>query len=452
MQQPSRTPLGNLIAVWVLALALLAVPSAVGATAGGGETAVTDRGPGRAQPHWVNTWTAMPQLTEPGNMPPAPFTGDDAVLVDTTLRQTLRVTTGGERMRLRFSNAFGTTALPLTAVTVALPRDGRAGVSAIEPGTLREVTFGGRASTTVPAGAQVVSDPVDFRLRPGSTLTVTAYLAEGQQSLALTSHPGSRTTSYLRHGDGTADADLPGATATDHWYLLSDVEVVSGASTAAVAVVGDSLTDGRGSTTNGNNRWPDQFFDRLREHPATADVAVLNQAAGGNRVLADGLGPNVLARLDRDVLARSGVAWLIVFEGINDIGTAEATGTAQRRVTEDLIAAYEQIVVRAHAQGIRVYGATLLPFGGNTMYDDPDGLRESSRRAVNEWIRTSGRFDAVIDLDRAVRDPDDPRRLRAGLHDGDWLHLNPEGYRILAAAVPTRLFRTPARPQDLATG
>ncbi|MFF4521025.1 SGNH/GDSL hydrolase family protein [Streptomyces bluensis] len=437
-----------MIAVCVLALALVATSSAMGAVGHSGEPSAAQQSR-TAQRHWVNTWTAMPQLTEPGNMPPPPFTGSDAVLVDTTLRQTLRVSTGGERVRLRFSNAFGTAALPLTAVTVALPRDGRAGVSAVEPGSLQRVTFNGRRSATVPVGAQLVSDPLDFELRPGTNLTVTAYLAEGQKSLALTSHPGSRTTSYLRHGDHTTAADLSGATATDHWYLLSDVEVVSDATTAAVAVLGDSLTDGRGSTTNGNNRWPDQFFGRLQAHPATADVAVLNQAAGGNRILNDGLGPNALARLDRDILARSGVAWLIVFEGVNDLGTAAATEAAQRAVTADLVAAYEQIVVRAHAQGIRVYGATLLPFGGNTLYDDPAGLREASRRAVNDWIRTSGTFDAVIDLDRAVRDPADPRRLRAELHDGDWLHLNPEGYRTLAAAVPTRLFRSPPRPSGL---
>ncbi|WP_326584861.1 SGNH/GDSL hydrolase family protein [Streptomyces sp. NBC_00481] len=432
-----------MIATCVLALALVVASSAVVALvrspqrtdgAGTGDAATSAR-------HWVNTWSAMPQLTEPGNMPPAPFTGERAVLVDTTLRQTVRVTTGGDRVRLRFSNAFGGSALPLTAVTVALPLGGRAGVGAIEPGTSRTVTFSGREATTVPVGAQVVSDPLDFTLRPGTNLTVTAYLAEGQASLALTSHPGSRTTSYLRHGDHTEDADLPGATPTNHWYLLSDVEVLSRPATTAVAVLGDSLTDGRGSTTNGNNRWPDQLFDRLQRQPGTRHIAVVNQAAGGNRVLNDGLGPNALARLDRDILAHSAVEQLIVFEGVNDLGTAEATPAAQQRVTADLIAAYEQIIVRAHAQGIRVYGATLLPFGGNTPYDDTAGHREAARQAVNTWIRTSGRFDAVLDFDRAVRDPGDPSRLLPDLHDGDWLHLNPEGYRTLAEAVPARLLR-----------
>ncbi|MGY1502846.1 SGNH/GDSL hydrolase family protein [Streptomyces sp. QTS52] len=439
-QRPSsRTALAHLVATCVFVLTLAVASSAVVALVRSPEPTVAD--PAGTAPHWVDTWTSMPQLTEPGNMPPAPFTGERAVLVDTTLRQTVRVSVGGERVRLRFSNAFGTTPLPLTAVTVALPLDNRAGASAVEPGTLREVTFAGRRSTTVPAGAQVVSDPLDFGLRPATDLTVTTYLADGQASLALTSHPGSRTTSYLRTGDGTAEQDLSGATPVNHWYLLSDVEVLSGRDTRAVTVLGDSLSDGRGSTTNGNNRWPDQLLDRLRGLPGGGRIAALNQAAGGNRVLNDGLGPNALARLDRDVLAHSGVSWLIVFEGVNDIGTAEATPAAQQRVTDDLIAAYRQIVVRAHAQGIRVYGATLTPFRGNMPYDDPAGLRETARQAVNGWIRTGGGFDAVVDFDRAVRDPADPGRLRADLHDGDWLHLNPEGYRTLAAAVPASWFR-----------
>ncbi|MFF4395144.1 SGNH/GDSL hydrolase family protein [Streptomyces sp. NPDC001480] len=431
-----------MLSTCVLALALVVTSSALtalvrnsGSTAPG---ASAHKSPGR---HWVNTWTAMPQLTEPANLPPAPFTGTRSVLADTTLRQTLRVSTGGHRIRLRFSNAYGDTPLPLTAVTVALPRDGQAGDAAVEPGSTRRVTFSGRASTTVPVGAEAVSDPLDFDLVTGSTLAVTAYLAQGQPSLALTSHPGSRTTSYLISGDHTQDQDLPGATPVNHWYLLSDVEVLSPGSTEALAILGDSLTDGRGSTTNGNDRWPDQFFDRLQTRSATSGIAVLNQAAGGNRVLNDGLGPNVLARLDRDVLSRSGVSRLIVFEGVNDIGTADATPDAQRRLTDDLIAAYQQIVVRAHAQGIRVYGATLTPFGGSTPYDDPAGEREAARQRVNAWIRTPGHFDAVIDFDRAVRDPDAPRRLRPDLHDGDWLHLNPTGYGKLAAAVPTGLFR-----------
>ncbi|WP_461017544.1 SGNH/GDSL hydrolase family protein [Streptomyces daliensis] len=425
----------GLAAAGLLALVLLASSSALGSTG------TKDSGTGAGARHWVNTWTAMPQLTEPGNMPPPPFTQDGRVLDDSTLRQTVRATVGGDRMRLRLSNAFGGAPLPVTAVSVALPLDGRAGTAATEPGTARPVTFHGRASTSVPVGAQAVSDRLPFEVRAGTNLTVTMYLAEGQASDAITSHPGSRTTSYLLAGNHVTDGELPGATPTDHWYFLSGVEVEAPAGTDAVAVVGDSLTDGRGSTTNMNNRWPDQLFDRLRSRPATAGTAVLNQAAGGNRVLNDGLGPNLLARLDRDVLAQSGVERLIVFEGVNDIGTAPATPAAQKDTADQLLAAYDQIVTRAHAQGIRVYGATLTPFGGNELYDDADRLREATRQRVNAWIRDSGTFDAVIDFDAATRDPAAPDRLLAAADSGDHLHLTPHGYRLLADAVPARLLR-----------
>ncbi|WP_036407990.1 SGNH/GDSL hydrolase family protein [Microbispora rosea] len=412
----------------------------------------------RPDGHWVPTWTAMPQLTEPDNMPPPPFIRDDpvlgdaavladtAVFADTTVRQTVRVSVGGRRLRVRVTNAFGGAALPVTKATLALPAGGRAGVSAVQAGTVRPVTFHGRASVTIPAGAQAVSDPLEVEVPPRSNLTVTVYLAEGQRSLSITSHPGSRTTSHLLAGDHADAADLPGATAVDHWYFLGGVEVWAGPSVAAVAVVGDSLSDGRGSTTNGNDRWPDRLLDRLRSPHGMDGVAVLNQAAGGNRVLNDGLGPNALARLDRDVLAHSGVAWLVLFEGVNDIGTAEASPAAQKQVADDLIFAYDQIVTRAHARGIRVYGATLTPFGGNDSYDDPQGCREGARQAVNQWIRAAGRFDAVIDFDRAARDPAEPRRLLAAYDVGDHLHLNPAGYQALADAVPAHLFRREPLP------
>ncbi|WP_307710599.1 SGNH/GDSL hydrolase family protein [Streptomyces sp. V1I6] len=395
----------------------------------------------RSSGQWLHSWVSMPQLTEPGNMPPAPFTRPGLVLADSTMRQTVHVSTGGQRLRLRFSNAFGGTALPITAASVALPVDGRAGVSGIRAGSSRPVTFEGRSSVTVPVGAQAVSDPLDFDLKPGSNLTVTVYLAEGQASESITSHPGSRTTTYLKAGDHARDTELPGATGTDHWYFLSGVEVWSPRAAGAAVVLGDSLTDGRGSTTNLNNRWPDLLLRRLQSRRGTADTAILNQAAGGNRVLNDGLGPNALARLDRDVLASSGVEWLVVFAGVNDIGTAAATPAAQKEVVDDLTAAYGQIVTRAHAQGIQVYGATLTPFGDNAGYDDPEGHREASRQAVNNWIRTSGRFDAVIDFDKVARDPDSPRQLLPAFDVGDHLHLNPTGYQALADAVPASLFR-----------
>lgn len=380
---------------------------------------------------WVHTWTAMPQLTEPDNLPPAPYTGRDRVMAGATLRQTVRVSVGGNRLRLRFSNAFGTAPLPLTRVTVALPAEGRAGTSAIEPGTVRPVTFQGRTSVVTPPGAQAVSDPVELPAADGAVLTVTVHLAEGQEP-GITSHPGSRTTSHLAPGDQTDSTDLADATPVEHWYFLSGVETETSA--PLLVLLGDSLTDGRGSTTDGNDRWPDQLFDRL------GGFAVANQAAGGNRVLADGLGPSALARLDRDVLALGGVTWLVVFQGVNDLGTAAVD--EQQRVADELIAAYEQIVVRAHTHGILVYGATLTPFGGH-IYEDSQGCREAARQTVNTWIRTGGVFDGVIDFDEAVRDPAHPRRLLTPYDCGDHLHLSPAGYRALAHAVPADLLTQP---------
>ncbi|MFI0815894.1 SGNH/GDSL hydrolase family protein [Streptomyces sp. NPDC021098] len=438
--------LGPLVAV-LLTVALVSVAQGAERSRAGGASAGEGSGP-RPGGHWVGTWTSMPQLTEPGNMPPPPYTQDGAVFADSTLRQTVHLSVGGRQLRLRFSNAFGGAPLPISRVSVALPEGGGAGVSAIEPGSSRPVTFDGRAATTVPTGALVVSDPLDLRLRPGTNLTVTMYLATGQQSTAITSHPGSRTASHMLRGDHADATDLPGAASVEHWYFLSGVEVWSPARTRATAVLGDSLTDGRGSTSNHNDRWTDQLTARLRADHRTADTAVLNQAAGGNRILQDGLGPNGLARLDRDVLAQSGVTSLVVFEGINDIGTAPATPDAQRDVADRLISAYGQIVVRAHAQGIRVYGATLTPFGGNTPYDDAAGHRETARQRVNDWIRTSGRFDAVVDLDRATRDTADPGRLRPDLDTGDHLHLNPAGYRVIADAFPLRLFLNRPLPRE----
>jgi lysophospholipase L1-like esterase len=280
------------------------------------------------------------------------------------------------------------------------------------------------------------------------------YLAEGHPAQEVTSHPGSRTTSYLLVGDHVAAADLPAATPIDHWYFLSGLRVPATATTAVAVLVGDSLTDGRGSTTNQNDRWPDRLSDRLRSRPETSEVAVLRHAAGGTRLLDDGQGPGALDRLVHAALSRAGLHWLLVFKGINDIGTAPAARAAQRRVAEDLIAAYDQIVTRLQPRGVRGYGATLLPFGGNADFDDPQGHRERARQAVNEWVRGSGRFDDVVDFDRFVRDPDHPRRLSPALDEGDHLHLNPAGYRALADAIPLHLFRRghPTHPDGVSPG
>ncbi len=366
---------------------------------------------------WVGTWAASPQLTEPANMPPEPG------LADSTLRQVVHVSLGGKRLRVRFSNAFGTKSLTILSAHVAAS----AGGGAIKPESSRPLTFGGRTSVTIPTGAPMVSDPIDFDLTPLSDLAVTIRVKDPTR--AITGHPGARCTSYLQGGDKVTEPDLPQAARTPHWYYLCGVDVEA-ADAAAVAVLGDSITDGRGSPTDGNGRWTDHLARRLQEGERTARVGVLNQGLGGNRMLNDGLGPNALARLDRDVLSQPGVRWLIVLEGINDLGTRSATA-------RDLIDAYDQIILRSHAVGIRVYGATLMPCEGSSYFNP--GL-EAARQEVNAWIRESGRFDAVIDLDAATRDPLKPTRLSVAVDGGDHLHPGPEGYKIMAASVDLARF------------
>jgi lysophospholipase L1-like esterase len=389
-------------AVRLLALAILALPGA---------------GPGRDEGRWAGTWAASPQLTEPANMPPAPG------LADATLRQVVHVSLGGKRLRLRFSNAFG--ARPLTILSAHLATS--AGGAAIRPESEKPLTFGGATSVTIPTGAPMLSDPIDFDLAPLSDLAVTIHVKDSTR--AITGHPGARCTSFLARGDRVTAPDLAEAARTPHWYYLCRADVdADGAS--AVAVLGDSITDGRGSPTDGNGRWTDHLARRLYAGEVAARVGVLNHGLGGNRVLNDGLGPNALARLDRDVLAQPGVRWLIVLEGINDLGTRSATA-------RDLIVAYEQIIRRARDRGIKVYGATLMPCEGSSYFTP--GL-EAARQEVNAWVRESGRFDAVIDFDMATRDPQRPSRLSAAADGGDHLHPGPEGYKIMAAAVDLGLF------------
>jgi lysophospholipase L1-like esterase len=387
------------------------------------------RGAARVAPLSLGgTWAAAPQLTEEANLPPAPG------FADTTLRQVAHVSIGGKALRVRFSNAFGKSALTLVSARIARS----AGGSAIHAATERALTFGGRSSVTIPEGALAVSDPLDFDLPPLSDVALTVYLRGVPPE--VTGHPGSRTTSYLQVGDAASAADLPAAVRVDHWYFVNGIDVLADRRAAAIAILGDSITDGRGSTTNGNDRWPDNLARRLQAGRETAHVAVVNHGIGGNRLLRDGLGPNALARLDRDVLAQPGVRWLIVLEGINDIGTrVGAREKGERAATaDDIIGAYEQIVTRAHAHGIRVYGATLLPFEGAANYFTADG--EADRQRINAWIRTGGRFDAVIDFDAATRDPERPSRLSAAVDGGDHLHPSAAGYRIMADAIDLGLF------------
>ena len=384
-------------------------------------------------PAWVPGWASAQMLPSPENM-----LRDDA-LPDATLRQVVRVTLAGTRLRLRLSNLAGTKPLRIEGVTIAKPL--RSGSPAIDPRTLKEVRFDGQRHVVIPMGAEYVSDVV--AMAPAALESVTVSIRYGTDVVEQTSHQGSRATSWLMRGDHLADAHMEGAESFEHWFTLSAVDVETCGHARVVVALGDSITDGRDSTTDGNDRWPDRLADRLRLQAKFKGIAVVNQGIGGNRLLKDGLGPNALARLDRDVLSVPGARYLIVLEGINDIGTltqhAPATDEAHRLLIERMIGAYRQIIARAHAKGIKVIGGTIMPFGGTAVYH-PDAKNEADRQAVNRWIRESGEFDAVIDFDKVTRDPARPDRLLPAYDSGDRLHPSPTGYRAMADAIPLDLF------------
>jgi len=374
--------------------------------------------------HWVGTWATSPQLTEQNNLPPQPG------LANNTLRQIVYVSIGGSTLRVQFSNAFGTSPVTINAAHIALATSG----SGIDPSTDVALTFDGEPSVTIPAGEEVFSDPFEFALLAQTKVAVTTHFGE-MSNTVVTGHPGSRTTSYLQAGGDALSAEsMPSAAMTDHWYILTGIDVMAPTTSRAVVILGDSITDGRGSTTNGNDRWPDALSRRLRENSPTAGVAVLNMGVGGNAVLSGGLGPTALARFDRDVLEQRGVRWVIVLEGVNDLGAANS-----EQVADQLIAAYQQFIDKAHGKDLLIYGVPILPFGKNTDYYN--ATREAARQKVNEWIRTSGELDAVIDLDEAVRDPMNPQNLREDLDfQDDGLHLNPTGLQLMADSIDLSLF------------
>ncbi len=387
----------------------------------------------RAQTRWVGAWAASQQIPEPNNaLPPQDLT-------DCTLRQIVHLSIGGRELRVRLSNRFGISRLVLKEVHIARPVS--AASAKIVPTTDRALTFSGAAAVTIPAGADYLSDPIAFPVAPLSNLAITIYLEA--PPARQTGHPGSRSTSYLVDGNHVSAADLPDAKTVEHWYFISGVDVTAPEDAAAIVTLGDSITDGHASTTNGNDRWPDVLARRLQASPAMHDVAVLNAGTGGNRMLLDGLGPNALARFDADVLAQAGVRYVIVLEGVNDLGMMTREGDVSQAEHEAMVhqieAAYEQIIWRAHAHGIEAIGGTIMPFVGSGFYH-PGPHTEADRQAINRWIRASGHFDAVIDFDRVMRDPAHPDHLNPKLDCGDHLHPSPAGYAAMADAIPLSLF------------
>ncbi len=377
---------------------------------------------------WVGTWVSAQQPLDAHSLPPPPG------LSRNTLRQLIQPSLGGNGIRVTFSNAYGEGPLTLAAANVARSK----GDSTIDPTSICPLTFHGALSVTIPPGASMISDAAQFKVHAFEKLAISAYCAS--VPARITGHAGSRTTSFIQKGDRVSAAELPGAEMAQHWYLLAAVDVWANQSAKAILIIGDSITDGRGSITDQNNRWTDNLAQRLWANARTPDVAVLNQGIGGNCLLRNGLGAPALQRFDRDVLTPPGVRWVVIFEGINDIGiTAGATARGDSATTvREILAGYEQMIIRAHAHGLRVYGATLMPFEGFGSYYN--ARSEEARQAVNRWIRTSGKFDGLIDFDAIARDQQNHLRLSPAVDGGDHLHPSAGGYKVMADGIDLTLF------------
>jgi lysophospholipase L1-like esterase len=385
--------------------------------------------PGQAQaaghPEWVGTWASSPMLAD-GGFHVYPFAA-------VTLREIAHISAGGDQIRVRFTNEFGLSPLTIASAHVALS----AGGSAIKDGTDHALTFGGATSVVVPPGAVMYSDPVALAVAPLSDLAVSFYLPS-QVMRGETYHSFADQDNYMADGDQTASADLSHPTVLESWYFFDGIDVAAVEGARAIVTLGDSITDGAHSTRNGNLRWPDVLAARLQQDHALAHVGVLNEGIGGNRVLNDGAGPSALARIDRDILAQDGVRYVIVLESINDIGRYPHPQGPEDNVTaEQLEQGLKQIADAAHEHGIKAFGATLTPYGG-AGYSSEKG--EQVREAVNNWIRTSGTFDGVVDFDKITQDPQNPTHFNPLYDSGDHLHPSDAGYKAMADGIDLALF------------
>jgi lysophospholipase L1-like esterase len=381
-----------------------------------------DRPAGR---HWVATWAISPQRA---NLP--------LVIDGQTLRQVVHVSLGGETVRVRVSNAYGSTPLVIGAAHLALS----AGSGSIAGGSDRVVTFGGSPTITIPAGALAVSDPIALVVADLDDVAVSLYFPD--DVVATTQHETALHTTYLSlPGNFTAAATIAGST-TESYYFLTGIEVLAAKRARAIVALGDSFTDGYRSTVDTNQNYPSLLAARLQAGPSTSQIAVLNQGVGGNRLLHDFVGTSGAARFDRDVLAQSGAGYVIVLQGNVDLLIPGLIGNPAEVVTvAQLIQGHRQIIARAHAMGLKAFGGTLNPVEGYPFpgFWTPD--LEAKRQAFNQWIRTSGAYDALIDFDQVLRDPAQPSRLLPAYDSGDHAHPNDDGYRAMADAIDLSLFR-----------
>jgi lysophospholipase L1-like esterase len=392
---------------------------------------------------WVGSWGSVPTTVPPAS---------DTVFSDQTIRQTVHLSVGGSRLRVRFSNEFGTAPLVIGEAHV-----GRAAGSepsrSVAAGSDRRLTFAGQVSATVPAGAPLLSDPVRLAVPAGADLVVSLYLP--QPTKATTTHAFAFQDNVVAAGNVTGSRTVTPTATFQQWWFLSGVSVAAPARDGAVVALGDSITDGANTTPNRNARWPDVLARRLQATPDLRGLGVLNEGISGNRLLHDPnplagsgadafaaqFGESALRRFDRDVSSQPGGRYVIVLLGVNDLGHPGTIAPESERVTPaDLIAGYQQVIARAHQQGMLVFGGTITPFANDTFgFDTP--ANRAARLVVNHWIRTSGAYDGVIDFDAALRDPADPERIRPEFDSGDHLHPNDAGAAALGGAVPLRLFR-----------
>lgn len=375
-----------------------------------------------AKKHWVATWATAEQVAETHNNPPVP-------LADNSIRQIVQTSISGERLRVKLSNEFGKEPIEIKAAEIAIAlTSGNSPL--IDEQTNTSLTFNGSTSVTIEPGALVVSDPVDLKMTIRQNMAITLHLGQCPANI-ITSHPGSRTDSYIAQGN---TSNFNNATATAHWYIINAIEVEAKGNARAVVILGNSITDGRGSTTNVQNRWTDILSRRLLANKATENVAVLNMGLGGNCILQGGLGPTGQSRYPRDLFQQEGVKYIILFEGVNDLGGfGDAVAKADR-----IIEVYKKIIEEAHQKGIKVYGGTVMPFKGNNYYSEN---HEEGRCKLNDWIRTCGLFDGIVDHAASMASPDDPARMNpAFLFENDWLHPNADGHRHMGESVDLSLF------------
>jgi len=387
--------------------------------------------------HWVVTWgtSPAPQLPDEAQMRAAKLMFDNQ-----TLREIVHVSLGSDTIRVRLSNAYGKEAVQIGAAHVALRDKG----SSILAGSDRPLTFGGRPAVSIPPDGLVLSDPIKLAVPAASELAVSIFLPKAAAGAGI--HYGAVQTSYIGQGDLTGAAEFSGPATITSWVFLTSVDVLAPQPASAVVAFGDSITDGARSTVDANRRWPDILAQRLRARQGGKPVGVLNAGIGGNRILHDPanvrFGVNALARFDRDVLALPGVKYVIVLEGINDLGHPGSSAPLSETVSaSDLIAGLKQMIERAHENGLKIFGATMTPFEGTTIsgYFTPE--KETNRKVVNEWIRTSKAFDGVLDFEKAIRDPQHPDRMLPANDGGDHLHPGDAGYKAMGESIDLALFK-----------